>query len=326
MGYHRSISFTPSSRANARSKFKSRSTSLPCRSDPLISRLEEHSLSIRSWARSSQSDGATWISDGLSLLSHLLASLLDLFSHPQAAERLRLYCSEKLLEDLLRLADAHSCFRDGLISLNQALTETQTAVRRRDATRLAAAVRAQRRAEKELSRFATSAREISRSGRFSTGNSEAVFTISIRDSVAVVALASAGVFSFVAGMSVELVREIADSVWDQWAKCSIASPVRFSSPMASPFVKSMPTRKVWWIVHLLRWRWRSKKRCDMGSEPKEAVSGEEVKGEEMERRQVLQRLHELERCIGTAENGCTEIYRALMNARVSLLNIVTPNF
>ncbi|KAF3321134.1 chitinase 11-like protein [Carex littledalei] len=210
MGYHRSISFTTSSSSSSSlaivgSKFKSRSTSLPCRSDPLISRLEQHSLSIRSWARSTQSDEATWISDGLSLLSHLLASLLDLFSHPQAAEPLRLYCSEKLLEDLLRLADAHSCFRDSLISLNQALTETQTAVRRRDATRLAAAVRAQRRAEKELSRFATSAREVSRFGRISTSNSEAVFTISIRDSVAVAALASANIFSFVAGMSGESV-------------------------------------------------------------------------------------------------------------------------
>lgn len=331
MGYHRSISFHPSSSSSSSvaivgSKFKSRSTSLPCRSDPLISSLEHHTLSIRSWARSTQSDEATWISDGLSLLSHLLASLLDLFSDPQAAEPLRLYCSEKLLEDLLRLADAHSCFRDGLISLNQALTETQTAVRRQDATRLAAAVRAQRRAEKELSRFATLAREVSRFGRISTSNSDAVFTISIRDSVAVAALASANIFSFVARMSGESVRDIADSVWHQWAGCSIASPVRFSTPMASPFMKAMPTRKVWWIVDLLRWRWRSKKRCEMGGEPKEAVSGEEVKGEEMERRQVLQRLQELERCIGTAENGCTEIYRALMNARVSLLNILTPNF
>lgn len=147
--------------------------------------------------------------------------------------------------------------------------------------------------------------------------------ISIRDSVAVAALASSGVFSCVVGMSVESVRDIADSVWGQWAGCPIASPLRFSTPMASPFVK---VSKVWWVVDLLRWRWRSKKRCEMDRETKAAVSGKKVQGEDTERRQVLRRLNELERCIGTAENGCTEIYRALMNARVSLLNIMTPKF
>jgi Arabidopsis protein of unknown function len=200
----------------------------------------------------------------------------------------------------------------------------QSAVRRQDSTRLAAALRAQRRAEKELSQLATSAREISRFNRFSTENSDhTMLTISINDSVAVAALASAGVFSCVVAMSVESVRDIADSVWGRWSGCPIASPVRFSTPMASPFVK---VSKVWWVVDLLRWRRRSKKRWEMGRETKEAISGQASNGEEMERREVLQRLKELEMCIGTAENGCTEIYRALVNARVSLLNIMTPNF
>ncbi|KAJ4773879.1 DUF241 domain protein (DUF241) [Rhynchospora pubera] len=328
MGYNRSISFTPSTSsigAIARSKFNSRSTSLPCRSYPLVSQLEEHSCSVRSWARSSQSDDAMWISDGLSLLQRLLSFLLDLLSHPQVAEPLRLHRSEKLLEDLLRLADAHSCFRDSLLSLNQALTETQAAMRRCDAVRLAAAVRAQHRAEKELSQLASSARDISRVGRFSTDSSQAVLTISIHDSVAVAAVASAGVFSCVVRMSVESVRGIGDSVWGQWTRCPIPSPVRFATPMASPFVKTGSTRKVWWVVDLLRWRWRSKKRWSMGRTIEEPVQGEEVKEEEMERREVVQRLNELERCIGMAEKGCAEIYRAVVNARVSLLNILTPN-
>jgi Arabidopsis protein of unknown function len=189
---------------------------------------------------------------------------------------------------------------------------------------LAAAVRAQRSAEKELSQFATSAREISRLSRFSTENSDhTMLTISIHDSVAIAALGSAGLFSCVVAMSVESVRDIADSVWSRWSGCPIASPVRFSTPMTSQFVK---VSKVWWVVDLLRWRRRSLKRWEMGREAKGAVSGQEIKTEEMERRQVLQRLNQLERSIGTAENGCTEIYRALVNARVSLLNIMTPNF
>ncbi|KAJ3689699.1 hypothetical protein LUZ61_018863 [Rhynchospora tenuis] len=331
MGYNRSISFSPSTSsigAIARSKFKSRSASLPCRSDPLVSKLEEHSCSVRLWVRSSQSDGAMWISDGLSLLSRLLTSLLDLISHPQAAEPLRLHRSEKLLEDLLRLADAYSCFRDGLLSLNQALTETRAALRRCDAIRLAAAVRAQRRAEKELFHLASSARDISRVSRFNKDSSQAVLIVSIHDSVVVAAVASAGVFSCVVGMSVESVRGIGDSVWDQWNTCPIASPVRFATPTASPFVKVGSTRKVWWVVDLLRWRWRSKKRWSRstGRTIEEPVQGKEVKGDEVERGEVVQRLNELESCIGMTEKGCAEIYRAVVNARVSLLNILTPNF
>jgi hypothetical protein len=34
----------------------------------------------------------------------------------------------------------------------------------------------------------------------------------------------------------------------------------------------------------------------------------------------------LEECVDAAEAGCEEVYRALVNARVSLLNLLTPTF
>jgi hypothetical protein len=38
------------------------------------------------------------------------------------------------------------------------------------------------------------------------------------------------------------------------------------------------------------------------------------------------RVRGLEACVDAAESGCQEVYRALVNARVSLLNLLTPTF
>uniref|UniRef100_A0A0D9XM12 Uncharacterized protein n=1 Tax=Leersia perrieri TaxID=77586 RepID=A0A0D9XM12_9ORYZ len=48
--------------------------------------------------------------------------------------------------------------------------------------------------------------------------------------------------------------------------------------------------------------------------------------EEEERKTAMARVRGLEECVVAAENGCEEVYRALVNARVSLLNLLTPTF
>ena len=65
----------------------------------------------------------------------------------------------------LRLADAHGCFQESVVALKQDVAEALAAVRRRDGARLASAVRAQRRAGKELARLAVAARECAGIGR-----------------------------------------------------------------------------------------------------------------------------------------------------------------
>uniref|UniRef100_A0A0E0MAA5 Uncharacterized protein n=1 Tax=Oryza punctata TaxID=4537 RepID=A0A0E0MAA5_ORYPU len=41
---------------------------------------------------------------------------------------------------------------------------------------------------------------------------------------------------------------------------------------------------------------------------------------------AMARVRGLEECVAAAESGCEEVYRALVNARVSLLNLLTPTF
>ena len=70
----------------------------------------------------------------------------------------------------------------------------------------------------------------------------------------------------------------------------------------------------WQVTDLLR-RWR-------------AVSFEDSCNEEEgeERKAAMGRVRGLEACVDAAEAGCEELYRALVTARVSLLNLLTPTF
>ena len=57
-----------------------------------------------------------------------------------------------------------------------------------------------------------------------------------------------------------------------------------------------------------------------------AVSFEDSCNEEEERKAAMGRVRGLEACVDAAEAGCEELYRALVSARVSLLNLLTPTF
>ncbi|OAY70964.1 hypothetical protein ACMD2_17625 [Ananas comosus] len=48
--------------------------------------------------------------------------------------------------------------------------------------------------------------------------------------------------------------------------------------------------------------------------------------EEEEEIAALERLEELEKCVGELESGSERVFRSLVNTRVSLLNILTPTF
>ena len=48
--------------------------------------------------------------------------------------------------------------------------------------------------------------------------------------------------------------------------------------------------------------------------------------EEAERKAAMGRVRGLEECVAAAEASGEQVYRALVNARVSLLNLLTPTF
>ncbi|GJN09188.1 hypothetical protein PR202_ga27170 [Eleusine coracana subsp. coracana] len=283
---------------------RTRSTSLPGRFHPVVAGLHESAAALVAWTDKQEVASTAWIDDGVARLGRVLAGLTDLLHHPQAHNNKAAPWAERLLDDLLLLADAHACFRDALLSLAHLLAEARAALRRRDAARLAAALRARRRSDRDLSRLASTlcclAHRSSSSSFSSIGadSGEAALAEAVAAATSAAAAASAAIFSGLASASAS----------SSAASRSMTSPTMAVSPAAK--VAAVP---VWWVADLLRWRRRT---------PLEECCDEE----EDERQAAMERLRSLEDCVVAAEDGCEQVYRALVNARVSLLNVMTPCF
>ncbi|KAM0916416.1 hypothetical protein ACQ4PT_010199 [Festuca glaucescens] len=145
--FGRSISF-PLSPARA-------SVSLPCTSHPLLAHLCNHIAAVRSWVADPIS-----ASTGLAHLDALHAALAELLLLPEARSALHHGSSAAacLLDGFLLLADAHGAFQETVVELRAHAADAQVALRRRDDSRLASAVRSLRRAEKDLTHLAASVR------------------------------------------------------------------------------------------------------------------------------------------------------------------------
>lgn len=257
-----------------------RSTSLPVRLHPLAQ------------------TGPAWVADGAGRAGRVLSGLADLLHHPQARDAMRRHpWTEQLLDDLLLLADLHGCFRDALVSLRQLLAETHAALRRRDGARLAAALRAQRRSAREVSRLASSARDLSHRAAPDDESDEATLADALAAATAAVSAASSAVFAGVSAASAE-------------SAASAAPSPRTPTPYSPARTPGSP---MWLVTDLLRRR--------------RTVSFEDsCNEEEEERKAAMGRVNGLQECVDAAESGCEEVYRALVNARVSLLNLLTPTF
>ncbi|XP_039780936.1 uncharacterized protein LOC120648278 [Panicum virgatum] len=237
-----------------------RSHSLPGRFHPVVAGLHDSANALIAWAEEPAPASPAWVGDGVAHLGRLLAGLTDLLHHPQARDPLQRRSktapwTERLLDDLLLLADAHGCFREALLVL-----------------------------------------------------SEAAVVEAVAAATCAAAAASAAIFAGLASASA--------------SSSSRAMP----SPLAvSPAkVAAVP---VWWVADLLRWRRRTVAVAASESGPAaKEVPLEECCNEEEERQAAMDRLRRLEECVVAAEDGCEQVYRALVNARVSLLNVLTPCF
>uniref|UniRef100_A0A0E0GGC3 Uncharacterized protein n=1 Tax=Oryza nivara TaxID=4536 RepID=A0A0E0GGC3_ORYNI len=280
---------------------RARSASLPGRFHPVVTGLHESASALLGWTDEAPAQAGTqWIGEGVGHLARLLAGLTELLHHPQAQDPLRpprkaAPWTERLLDDLLLLADAHGCFREALLALKQLLAEAHAALHRRDATRLASTLR-------DLSYRSSSAAATSDSG-------EAALAEAVGAATCAAAAASASFFAGLASASASS------------ASRSLASPTA-----ASP--AKVAVAPVWWVADLLRWRRRtvSVAACESGAGAKETPLDECIDEEEEERKAAMDRLLRLEECVVAAEDGCEQVYRALVNARVSLLNVLTPCF
>ncbi|KQK16703.1 hypothetical protein BRADI_1g30080v3 [Brachypodium distachyon] len=204
--FGRSISFplSPARTSRARAAaYHVRSASLPGHnhnysSHPLLAHLSSHIAAIRSWAAASPAVASP--ATGLAHLAALHAALADLLLLPEAQSALASSASSGgLLDAFLLLADAHQGFQDALLELKAHAADAQAALRRRDAPRLAAALRSTRRADKDLARLAASARAAACTKSPSSNGTEVAGAIA--DSVLAAAHASAAVFAAVESLS-----------------------------------------------------------------------------------------------------------------------------
>ncbi|PNT67812.1 uncharacterized protein LOC100827696 [Brachypodium distachyon] len=279
-----------------------RSISLPVRLHPLVSSLHDAARALMSWADAPAQTGPAWVADGAGRAGRVLAGLAGLLHYPQARDALRRPWTEQLLDDLLLLADLHGCFRESLVALRQLLAETHAALRRRDGVRLAAALRAQRRAAREVSRLASSARDLSHRAAPDDDLDEVTLADAFALATASVAAASAAVFSGVSSASAE-------------SAASAAPSPRTPTPYSPAGPSRAPASPMWLVADLLR-------RRRTASFSFEDYCNEE----EEERKAAMGRVRGLEECVAAAETSGDVVFRALVNARVSLLNLLTPTF
>ncbi|BAS80220.1 Os02g0669500, partial [Oryza sativa Japonica Group] len=98
--------------------------------------------------------------------------------------------------------------------------------------------------------------------------------------------------------------------------------------------------RIWWVADLMRWMSRAKRRSaskqhadsDASSSSTSSAATARpqpnvaVDPDERERKAAFERLDNLGRCIADVESIGEKVFRALVNTRVSLLNILSTSF
>ncbi|KAJ3691316.1 hypothetical protein LUZ61_020480 [Rhynchospora tenuis] len=164
-GFNRSISLPMNTKPKARAAYHVRSVSLPCRSHPLISNLEEQIRAVRSLAANSDNTSLAWIEAGLSQIELLHVALNDFLNLSETKTVLQqgTAMTDLLLDNLLHLVDSYGSLLSIVATLKQQLFEVQSALRRCDSTGLTCSLKSQKKTEKELSRLASSLRASTKS-------------------------------------------------------------------------------------------------------------------------------------------------------------------
>ncbi|KAF8702467.1 hypothetical protein HU200_032845 [Digitaria exilis] len=361
-GYRRTISFPApkpaadggffalATASDKLAAYRVRSSSFPCRFHPLLRQLDDDVAALRlvigQSPPSTAAPTASSVSAAASQVCRVLVSLSDLLHHPQAQEPLRRLArcpplAERLLDDFLVLADAHGSFRQALVALASLQAEIHAALRRRagDPARLASASRAQRRAGRDLTRLASAVRAVASKPPLPLPKEEdlpgdtAALAAAVVDATVAVASGSAAVFSGLASLSNSAASarvEVASTPC--WATVVPAKLAGSSSDAP----RAGHHHRIWWVADLVRWMSRAKRRSaekqngggdeDDESSTVQLRSEARMKPEERARRAALELHENLERCIASVDGSGEKVFRALVNTRVSLLNILSPSF
>ncbi|KAK6793091.1 hypothetical protein RDI58_012172 [Solanum bulbocastanum] len=293
--FRRSLSFPnhPNYSNKPKKSFHVRSASLPCRSHPLISQLKDDLNELKSWAFKPENRTSNWICDGLNQLKIVHESLDDLLLLPQTRELLHGHSDlvEKLLDDFLHFVDVYGIFQTLILTFKEEHLAAQVALRRKDESKIASYVKALRKMAKEMDKLAFNVQCI---GKYIVPQQ----TIPIPDGDAELAEVMKDIIEVTQLVSIALFNGLGVSM-------------AYAKPSCSWIGLGKKTKKLKedeGIVEFVEIELENLLRKNKGDE--------EVKI-------VTKKMHELEDCICGIENCGEKVFRSLINARVSLLNVFT---
>ncbi|KAG9443140.1 hypothetical protein H6P81_018994 [Aristolochia fimbriata] len=309
--FRRSISLPKPARHSPPPPEKSlhvRSTSLPNRFHPLTAQLKHHLHALHAWHHSlgpSSSSSSAWLLAGLNRLKLLHHSFDDFLNLPQSRQSLtasnRLV--DALLDRFLRFADAFGIFRAALVALREETRATQVALRSSTRRRrlgdisdcccyYSAYLKCRRRLHKEVLLLLGVVRDIDKKAAAvvtTSGDEDQEEETEVARILMEVSLATVGVSAAVFGA------------------------VMGSSSSTSSFMGL-----------LVRRRRKSSDEEGLIIRELEEASGDELRRlMKREEKTALRRLETLENCVAEFEKESEGVFRSLIAARVSLLNVLT---
>ncbi|XP_009777633.1 uncharacterized protein LOC107816213 [Nicotiana tabacum] len=295
--FRRSLSFPnhPNHSNKPKKTFHVRSASLPCRSHPLISQLKDDLNELKSWAKKPENRTSAWLCDGLNQLKIVHESLDDLLQLPQTRESLHGHSDlvEKLLDDFLHFVDVYGIFQTLILTFKEEHLTAQVAVRRKDESKIASYAKALRKMAKEMEKLVSNVQCM---GKYivpqqcvAVPDGDAELAEVMKDIIEVTELVSIALFN---GLGVSMA---------------------FPKPTCSWIGLGKKIKKVKENEGIVEF-------IEMGLES--LLWGLRKKGDE-EVKMVSKKMHELEDCICGIESGGEKVFRSLLNARVSLLNVFT---
>ncbi|KAG9147997.1 hypothetical protein Leryth_003585 [Lithospermum erythrorhizon] len=297
--FRRSVSFPnhPSSTQRTKKTFHVRSTSLPCRSHPLISQLKDQINELKSLVSTKQETRSTaWLCDFLIRLKAIHESLDDLLQLPQTRESLRgnVEFVEKLLEDFLQFVDVFGIFQTLVLTLKEEHVGAQVALRRKDDAKMVLYIKGLKKIAKEIERLEEWMQSI---GNYHFTPASSTFQHGDIDA------------------------EIVEAIIDVSEVTVVISNALFSG-----ISSSLPLRKASWVGLSLGGKTK-RVRAEEGIQEFLQLQFENLinlkkKGDE-DFKMVVKKMRSIEDCIVGIESGTEKVFRSLISSRVSLLNVLT---
>ncbi|KAI3834300.1 hypothetical protein MKX03_030107 [Papaver bracteatum] len=285
----RSVSFShPSSSLKTN---HTRSSSLPCRSHPLISQLKDEIKNLKIWEAYPNLKTSAWLNEGLVMLKNVHDSFGDLLHLSEWIE--------SLLEDYLRFVDVYRIFRASIVSIKEEQLKLEISLRRNKESMISLYAKERKKINKDMMKIVSS--NVRFTGKYlipvttMVEPNSADFELSsvLRDVNDVTQMVTMCLIKGVSS-SIEIKRNSWKNLKNLWNNKMKTSDKEEGIKEVVEVIESLSVLR---------------------------INGDGDKNRK-ERSKALEKLERLDECIEEIENGSEKVFRSLINTRVYLLNII----